>query len=381
MDDSKFDELTRVLAVPSRRSLFAAMATAIGAALFGDETEDEALAKRNNRKRNNRKRNNRKRSKRKQARMRSSDSRDRLGAEGRKKKKKKKRKKKPAANAPAATAPPTAGCTPTCAGKSCGASDGCGGTCQTGSCPGGQVCQQGQCVSSCNAGSTLCGSQCVDTQTNGSHCGGCDQPCAVEAPETCGTNGQCVGGVCQQYGTETVCRHESCLDSETLLSEARCGGGRCASSLSRDCRPGQCDSTLSSDAMCRDFCYDGFECSSDGWCDGNQCHFKRDNGQPCSASTPQMCASGFCVDGICCENACNAPPNAQRTCAGGTCGFVCGAGWDNCDGDPANGCETNLSSDDDHCGTCGNRCPITNCSEETEPRFWACVEGTCQCVI
>ena len=362
MDDSKFDELTRVLAVPSRRSLFAAMAAAIGAALFGDDVNDETLAKRNTRKR----------SIPKQARKRPSDSRDRLGAERRKKKKKKKRKKKPAATAPA-----TAGCTPTCAGKNCGASDGCGGSCATGSCPGGQVCQNGRCVLSCDAGFTLCGSQCVDTQTNASHCGGCNQPCAIENPETCGTNGQCMGGVCQQYGAETTCRRESCLDSETLLSEARCGGGRCASSFSQDCRPGQCDSSLS---KCRDSCLEHTECSSDGWCDGNQCHFKRDNGQPCSASTPQMCASGFCVDGICCENAC-VPPHAQPTCAGGTCGFVCDAGWDDCDGDPANGCEINLSLDEDHCGTCGNRCPTTICGDASEPRFWTCVEGNCECVI
>ena len=55
MDDSKFDEFTRLLAVPSRLTLCTAMATAIGAALFGDDNNDEALANRTKRKRGRRK--------------------------------------------------------------------------------------------------------------------------------------------------------------------------------------------------------------------------------------------------------------------------------------------------------------------------------------
>lgn len=39
--------------------------------------------------------------------------------------------------------PNQCGCTPSCAGKACGASNGCGGTCTSGSCPGGAACGGG----------------------------------------------------------------------------------------------------------------------------------------------------------------------------------------------------------------------------------------------
>src|SRR5215216_4052699 len=46
MDDSHFDDLTRSLAVPSRRSLLATLATAIGAVLFSEDGAENAAAKR-----------------------------------------------------------------------------------------------------------------------------------------------------------------------------------------------------------------------------------------------------------------------------------------------------------------------------------------------
>ncbi|HVV52873.1 MAG TPA: hypothetical protein VHO06_24645, partial [Polyangia bacterium] len=36
---------------------------------------------------------------------------------------------------------------------------------------------------------------------------------------------------------------------------------------------------------------------------------------------------------------------------------VCHKGFDDCDGDPANGCETDIRTDPDHCGGCGAKCP------------------------
>jgi len=36
---------------------------------------------------------------------------------------------------------------------------------------------------------------------------------------------------------------------------------------------------------------------------------------------------------------------------------VCNAGYANCDGNQANGCEVNLTSDSNNCGACGNVCP------------------------
>jgi hypothetical protein len=50
-----------------------------------------------------------------------------------------------------------------------------------------------------------------------------------------------------------------------------------------------------------------------------------------------------------CGLACPGAANATLTCAGGVCG---------CDGNPANGCETNLAIDVNNCGACGNVCPL-----------------------
>lgn len=53
-------------------------------------------------------------------------------------------------------------------------------------------------------------------------------------------------------------------------------------------------------------------------------------------------------------------PIAQRmACVGDTC--ACMAGFDNCDGQPYDGCETDLSFDPRHCGSCGVRCDNGQC--------------------
>jgi len=55
-----------------------------------------------------------------------------------------------------------------------------------------------------------------------------------------------------------------------------------------------------------------------------------------------------------------------------TSGEICGeaVAFGNCDGDPLDGCETLLTSDPDHCGSCGNACPTGV----------PCVRGHCGCI-
>ena len=57
-----------------------------------------------------------------------------------------------------------------------------------------------------------------------------------------------------------------------------------------------------------------------------------------------------------CGNACPVRANATRTCASSTCGFVCSAGYGDCNGSGADGCETDLNTTAANCGTCGNAC-------------------------
>jgi hypothetical protein len=57
-----------------------------------------------------------------------------------------------------------------------------------------------------------------------------------------------------------------------------------------------------------------------------------------------------------CGNVCNVA-NGTSVCRDSACGFgACNAGFASCDGNDANGCETNLQTASAHCGACGNAC-------------------------
>jgi len=68
-----------------------------------------------------------------------------------------------------------------------------------------------------------------------------------------------------------------------------------------------------------------------------------------------------------CGNACPTPANAGATCSSGACGFSCNAGFNNCNGNSADGCESNAQSDSQNCGACGVVCPGGQ----------ACASGSC----
>ncbi len=53
-------------------------------------------------------------------------------------------------------------------------------------------------------------------------------------------------------------------------------------------------------------------------------------------------------------------PDPYSRCEGGVC--HCATGHENCDGNPANGCETRTSDSQDHCGACGHRCTNGQCA-------------------
>jgi len=71
-------------------------------------------------------------------------------------------------------------------------------------------------------------------------------------------------------------------------------------------------------------------------------------------------------DGI--DNNCNGQIDEQSTvnilngigsCNGGKVGVkACNKGYDDCDKDPSNGCETDIYNDRENCGRCGNSCSV-----------------------
>jgi hypothetical protein len=67
-----------------------------------------------------------------------------------------------------------------------------------------------------------------------------------------------------------------------------------------------------------------------------------------TSSDPMHCGS--------CTVACAAGMNQTATCAMSACQVKCTAGFADCDGDLANGCEVDLGSDKNNCGACNNQC-------------------------
>lgn len=108
--------------------------------------------------------------------------------------------------------------------------------------------------------------------------------------------------------------------------------------------------------------------ASDAGCDGGPCGCG--DAGPCAAG--RICCRGACVDPTsdtahcgACERACE----TRQTCRAGAC--ACVGGFGDCRDDQP-GCETDLSRTREHCGGCGNGCPI-----ETP----TCIDGTCsRCV-
>ncbi len=69
-----------------------------------------------------------------------------------------------------------------------------------------------------------------------------------------------------------------------------------------------------------------------------------------------------------CGARCTDRPSSHATCVAGACAIACDADRADCDHDPVNGCEVDLSSDRANCGACGARCLLASD---------ACVAGSC----
>jgi uncharacterized protein (TIGR03382 family) len=207
-------------------------------------------------------------------------------------------------------------------------------------CQAGQVCQNGMCVSGCTPPLVDCGGSCVDTQTDLAHCGGCDQPCAREhAAESC-VNGVCTLGTCDAgFGNCDQNATNGC--EQTLNTLQHCG--LCNQACTPTHGTGNCDSGTCVVVSCEA----GYE-------DCN--HQAADGCEALLASDPANCGA--------CGTACSFD-HATAKCENSACAIdYCDQFFGDCDNDPANGCETPLSSKN-NCGQCGVQCTrIENCIKQ-----------------
>jgi len=173
------------------------------------------------------------------------------------------------------------------------------------------------------------------------------------------------------------------------ITDEGLGGGACDGPDSDLCMEGvsSCviglpacnDNTGSSVDICNGFDDDCDSASADGSedpqngvaCDGGDSDFCMEGTKVCTAGvmtctdvTDENVESCNGLDDDCdgivdesASSSCSSIPNGSPVCSGGTCqvGF-CNAGFGDCDGSNANGCEISLLTSNSHCGSCGNWC-------------------------
>ncbi|MBL8683709.1 MAG: hypothetical protein JNK05_31345 [Myxococcales bacterium] len=190
---------------------------------------------------------------------------------------------------------------------------------------------------SCPLGQFRCGPRCVDIRSDPMHCGECDLPCVGVggAVGTC-VNGACVSTCMTNRGDCDGNAANGC-EQDLTNSAAHCGAcnRRCnLPNASSECRTGRCALLA---------CNPGFaDCNSNA----------ADGCEQDTRTSPEHC--GACV--VSC-----ARPNAMGVCTAGSCSIAsCNAGFGDCDGNAANGCEQDTNGSNAHCGRCGSACTIAN---------------------
>ncbi len=230
-------------------------------------------------------------------------------------------------------------------------------------CNGSSVACSGSCSSDaqCAAGA-YCASDgtCRPQKSQAASCNaGAGADCLVAGCRVC-TTGQCVDGHC----CDTACgsRCDACDIVPGVCSPSPVGAPGTPS-----CAPYLC---TGSSATCGTTCASDAECAATAYCNGaGACAPDQANGATCTAAS--QCASGFCVDGFCCDTACGAPCQAcaallKASGANGVCGFT-EAGKDprdHCVADAPASCQNDGQCDG--AGGCrkyqlGSACGATTC--------------------
>jgi len=288
-------------------------------------------------------------------------------------------------------------------GRSCGEGESCvAGVCACGAARGTmderQACPEAAGAAGREA-NVCCGGSCIDVTGDVNNCGGCDVRCG---PSTVCTDRICGCSMPNLASCNGMLPDADGCETDTLSSLAHCGGcgRRCSlSNAGETCNAGSCEITTCEANFddCNGLDRDGCEidlrtlanCNACGvtcdlaraseTCASRRCEIVacQSGWADCDANDANGCERrlGTVSDCASCGDTCSLP-NATPMCSGGTCRIAtCNDGWANCDGNDANGCETNIDTDAS-CGACGNNCgPNASCVS----RMCVCDPGRLDC--
>jgi hypothetical protein len=240
---------------------------------------------------------------------------------------------------------------------------GCGMKCDPGS-----ACSAGKCMVSCQSSLTNCNGVCRDLSSDPANCGGCDSRCAA--------GNVCDGGKCALSCTAPLQNcNGGCKD--LTVDPGNCGACGMKCGANQACAAGKCTTTCAmGQTVCQNACtslaIDPLNCGGCGKaCGGNgmnatavcvnsacalycargflDCDGMAQNGcEVAYASDPANCGS--------CGVICPSGGNSKAVCKNAQCALQCGPGFNDCNGIPGDGCESNSQTDAANCNGCGNVC-------------------------
>ena len=238
----------------------------------------------------------------------------------------------------------------------------------------------GRCVG-CSPDSDTCGAGRFCAAATLACAAGCvsDQACATSAGDGGAGDGGVVAGRCDPSTHACV----QCLSDEHCPIGTRCADRACVPGC--DAARGCPEGSACCAGGCVDTAADPAHCGACGAacavpngapaCAAGRCGVARcnDGFGDCDGNATSGCETNTRTSAAhcgACGTACAERPNATAACAEGACAYACAMGFGDCDGDPANGCEADLSRALSDCGRCGNACTFTG-------GVGACVGGLC----